>query len=186
VWYKATHPREKCGRIGLPLVGNSPGGEAAPTCLQLSVSDQSNTQVQGCRDVGSRMPRRARGIPAAGEIRAGEPVGGGCVRAEHDLIQLTPCAGEHTVEGKEESRISRFIVPRSRPENLYLVTQTSCLLYMWHLCHKVLGTDEAYCAWHCTYIYFKTVLAAESLELTQNDIFNKSTIIATTKMKTKL
>lgn len=65
---------------------------------------------------------------------------------------------------KEESWISRFIVPRSRLEKLHLVTQTSCLLYIWQLCPKVLGTDEIYCAWHCTYIYFKTVLATESLE----------------------
>lgn len=90
------------------------------------------------------------------------------------------------MEGKEESWISGFIEPRSRPEKLHLVTQTSYLLYIWQLSLKVSGTDEAYCAWHCTYIYFKTVLATESLELTQNGIFNKSTIIATTKMKTKL
>lgn len=90
------------------------------------------------------------------------------------------------MEGKEESRISRFIAPSCRPEKLHLVTQTSHLLYIWQLCLKVSGTDEAYCAWHCTDIYFKTVLATESLELTQNGIFNKSTIIATTKMKTKL
>lgn len=70
-----------------------------------------------------------------------------------------------TVERKkEESWFSRFIVPRSRPENLHLVTQTSCLLYIWQLCPKVLGTDEICCAWHCTCIYFKTVLATESLE----------------------
>lgn len=90
------------------------------------------------------------------------------------------------MEGKEESWIAGFIVPRSRPEKLHLVTQTSYLLYIWQLSLKVSGTDEAYCAWHCTYNYFKTVLATESLELTQNGIFNKSTIIATTKMKTKL
>lgn len=43
-----------------------------------------------------------------------------------------------------------------------------------------------YGAWRCTRGYFKPVLATKGLKLTPSGIFNQSTIIATTKMKTKL
>lgn len=178
------HPMEKCWRIRLLLAGNSLGGRAAPSCLARSISGQSNTQIQGLPGCGKQGAAQGKGHHHCGGD--GEQMEEAPWQQSAVWYSSHPCAQEHPVEGKEESRISRFIKPRSRAEKLRLVTQTSYLLYIWQLCLKVSGTDEAYCAWHCTCVYFKIVLATESLELTQNGIFNESTIIATTKMKTKL
>lgn len=162
----------------LLLLGNSLGSRAAPqpwSCLLLS---SATHRSRGCLNMEKRVLQRAKGEMCWG-------ASGGIARQQGSMC-LWPCAKEHTAEGKEELWISRSIVSRCRPEKLHLATQTSYVLYIWQLCLQVSGTDEAYCAWHCTYIYFKTVLATKSLELTQNGIFNKSTIIAATKMKTKL